>query len=77
VLDRAVLFSTSGDLLTATTFKADGAAKYLVCDLQPGRWSVRGPSRADATVAPEGKCLYLTVRPGAYELKLAAAARRN
>ena len=58
-------------------FKAGAVAKYLVCDLQPGRWTVRGPSRADATVTPEGKCLYFTARPGAYELKLAAGAPRN
>jgi hypothetical protein len=73
VLDRAVLFSSTGDLLGATRFDAgEGAKKYLVCDLQPGSWSVRGGgSSGTFTVSPESKCLYMDAAPGTYELELA------
>lgn len=74
VLDRAVLFSDRGDLLTQTRFELrnGGAAKYLVCDVQPGDWVVSGgPKRASKTytATPEGKCLYFEGAPGRYELR--------
>ena len=71
VLDRAVLFSGTGELLGATRFEAgEGAKKYLVCDLQPGNWRVSGGgSSGTFTVTAESKCLYMDAVPGMYELK--------
>jgi hypothetical protein len=74
VLDRAVLFSARGNLLTQTRFELrnGGAAKCLVCDVQPGDWVVSdGPKRASKTytATPEGKCLYFEGAPGRYELR--------
>ncbi len=86
VVDRAVLFSRSGDLLESASFtaEANGRRRFLVCDLQPGYWSVRRDGRLVAERLPataEGKCLYFEGPGGRHELQLvdrtAPAARKD
>jgi heparin/heparan-sulfate lyase len=72
-LDRAVLFSRTGDLLKSASFavSAPGALSILVCDLEPGAWSaVRDgtPVGALSPVTAEGKCLAFRGASGRYEL---------
>jgi para-nitrobenzyl esterase len=79
VLDRAVLFSSSGLQLSSTQFvvAAESPVTCLVCDLAPGRWRARGPSGAatrEFVVTPEGKCIYLTALPGRYQLRRSATS---
>ncbi len=73
LLDRAVLFSKSGELLAQADFEIKGGppAKVLICDLEPGLWSVRrdgAPYAKDLRVTPDGRCLYFEAEPGRYVL---------
>jgi len=75
ILDRAVLFGRSGELLGSASFdiNGDGKLKVLVCDLKPGDWAIRRngelmSEKISATV--DGKCLYFEGEPGSYELRL-------
>jgi hypothetical protein len=75
VLDRAILFGKSGNLLDYANFdiSGNGKLKILVCDLKPGKWTVRrnGESASEKISAtPDGKCLYFEGEPGNYELRL-------
>jgi hypothetical protein len=72
-LDIVVLFSKSGQLLKNAEFKIDGkdTTKILVCDLSPGRWSVKHDNSeiGKHQVLKEGKCLYFKGSPGAYSMR--------
>ena len=75
VLDRVVLFGRSGALLDRASFEADGERpiKFLVCDLQPGYWSIRKNGQLlteRLPASPDGKCLYFEGTSGSYELRL-------
>jgi len=75
VLDRIVLFGRSGELLDRASFTAEGdrRLKLLVCDLQPGRWSVRRDGQTVAEnlqATDEGTCIYFEGTAGRYELRL-------
>jgi Heparinase II C-terminal domain len=73
-LDRAVLFGRTGELLRTTRFAVSGTGPVtmLVCDLQPGTWSVMrdGAFVSAPTVTTEGKCLSTAAARGRYELRL-------
>jgi len=75
VLDMAILFSKSGQLLETAQFDitGEGETKILVCDLKPGVWFMK---RDDAEISrPQvgdaGKCIYLIGLPGRYSMELA------
>jgi hypothetical protein len=75
VLDRAVLFGRSGELLNSASFNigGDGKLKILVCDLKPGDWAIRrdgGLVNEKISAAVDGKCVYFEGEPGSYELRL-------
>jgi heparin/heparan-sulfate lyase len=74
VLDRIALFGRSGELLDGARFtvEGDGRLKFLVCDLQPGRWSVARsgqPVGEALPVSADGKCVYFEGASGSYELR--------
>ena len=73
LLDRGVFFSASGESLTRAAFELSGesAAKLLVCDLEPGTWSLQRNGAAygsGVVVTPEARCLYFRSEPGRYVL---------
>jgi hypothetical protein len=73
VLNRAVLFSREGKALEQASFTlaGPGDVKALVCDLKPGRWTVTRDGTAivsNASVDPQGECLYFTANAGEYRL---------
>ncbi len=72
VLDRAVLFSLTGEVLASGTLTLDapGPTQVLVCDLLPGPWTVRrdGAVVATPTATADGKCIYFTGSAGTYTL---------
>ena len=75
VLDHAVLFGRSGNLLDGVSFSisGDGKLKILVCDLKPGDWAVRRNGELVNQKIPataDGKCVYFEGDPGSYELRL-------
>ena len=75
LLDRAVLLGRSGELVKSASFKIEGGGvvRCLVCDLQPGTWSVRKDGRELAgrlSATSEGKCIYFEGEPGSYSLSL-------
>jgi hypothetical protein len=76
VLDRVVLFGANGDLLRRAGFTAPGAGglRFLVCDLQPGRWTARrnggAAPVASAVVGAAGRCFSFSGPGGTYELAL-------
>jgi heparin/heparan-sulfate lyase len=73
LLDRVVLFSKSGELLTRAAFSLAGPSptKVLVCDLRPGRWSVTKDGAPLRTLQADGagRCLYFQAGAGRYALE--------
>lgn len=75
ILDRAVLFGRSGELLSSASFdiSGDGKLKVLVCDLKPGDWEIRRSGELMSekiSATADGKCVYFEGEPGSYELRL-------
>lgn len=73
VLDYIVLFAKENRLLRETRFtvKDKGSVKALICDLEPGIWSIgrNGVRIGQIRVAGEDKCAYLDAREGDHLLK--------
>lgn len=79
VLDLAVFFSKSGKLLKSAEFDVDGEEiiKILICNLEPGIWSVKRDNVEVTEVrdfgyplraTDEGQCIYFKGLPGSYLL---------
>ena len=80
VLDRAVLFGRSGELLDSASFdiSGNGKLKILVCDLEPGDWTVRWNNESASgkiSATPDSNCLYFDGEPGSYELRLISGGK--
>jgi len=72
VLDWAVFFSDSGELLTSAEVSVPEGGKVLFCDALPGTWSVAGPGSGKplrVTASAEGKCLHFKAVPGVYRMR--------
>ncbi len=72
VLDWALFFSDSGELLNQAEIEVADAGRVLFCDAAPGPWRVAGPGSAKpqrVTASAEGKCLYFKAEPGVYRMR--------
>lgn len=75
VLDRVVLFSKSGTSLKTLNFQVAGGDTLgiLVCDLEPGAWTIQREGAARAftlNAAKEGQCVYFQGASGHYSMRL-------
>jgi hypothetical protein len=59
-------------MLRTAELHADGEGSILVCDLEPGVWSIkRNNSEVNRLrVSEEGHCLYFQALPGKYSIGL-------
>jgi len=73
MLNYAVFFAKRNRLLGEVRFtiEGEGNVKALICDLEPGMWSLsrNGERIGQIRVTDEGKCVYLDAMPGDYFLK--------